>query len=112
MALSKRCYKLKANSLLESVIALSIIAVCLYIAVVVYSRVFTPKTSLKAYSMQNKINEAFVYKELGIDTLAVPVSEDQSLKIDEQDVGSTIKVVVKNNGNTLEKEQTYYYIKP
>ena len=38
---------LNGNSILESVIALSIISVCLYIDVLVYSSVFSPKTAPK-----------------------------------------------------------------
>ena len=60
--LKKYC---EANSLLESVIALTIISICIYITIMVYANVFSPKTSTLYYSHQNKINEQFFLLQLG-----------------------------------------------
>lgn len=62
MELSKGYFK--ANSILESVIALSIISICLYIAVIVFSQVFSPRTSAKYYASQNRVGELFFLFEI------------------------------------------------
>jgi len=58
-----------ASSLLESVLALTLISICLYIAIMVYSAVFSPKTSIKFYTDQNKANEFFYIRQIGHDSL-------------------------------------------
>lgn len=64
--LKKYC---KANSILESVIALAIISICLYIAMMVYANVFSKKTSIVSYSQQNKMNEMFYLLQVASDSL-------------------------------------------
>lgn len=66
MQLLKKYYK--ANSIIESVIALTIISICIYVAIMVYANVFSPKTSIKQYSHQNKINEQFYLLQLQDET--------------------------------------------
>ena len=66
MLLLKRYYK--ANSIIESVIALTIISICIYIAIMVYAKVFSPKTSIKQYSHQNELNEQFYLMQLQEET--------------------------------------------
>lgn len=63
MKLLKKYYE--ADSLLESVIALTIISICIYITIIVYANIFSPKTSTLYYSHQNKINEQFFLLQLG-----------------------------------------------
>ena len=65
MPLLKKYYK--ANSIIESVIALSIISICIYIVIMVYANVFSPKTSVKHYATQNQLHEKFYLMELGLD---------------------------------------------
>lgn len=62
MALLRKYYK--ANSLIESVIALTIISICLFIAILVYSHVFSPKTSTQHYNKQNILNQQFYELQL------------------------------------------------
>lgn len=57
----------KANSIIESVIALSIISICIYIVIMVYAQVFSPKTSVKQYANQNQLLEKFYLMQLGLD---------------------------------------------
>lgn len=66
MLLLKKYYK--ANSIIESVIALTIISICIYIAIMVYANVFSPKTSIHYYSHQNQINEQFYLLQLQDET--------------------------------------------
>ena len=68
VCLRKYC-KLCANSILESVIALCIIAICLYVAILVYAAVFTPKTSAKFYSTKNKLAEIYFIAQVNPDTI-------------------------------------------
>jgi hypothetical protein len=67
--LSKKYYKLPANSILESVIALTIISICLYFAIMIFASVYTQKTSANFYCTQNMVNEIFYLKEVESDSL-------------------------------------------
>ena len=69
MACLRKCYRLRANSILESVIALCIIAICLYVAILVYAAVFTPKTSAKFYSARNKLSEIYFMAQVNPDSI-------------------------------------------
>lgn len=71
--LKKYC---KANSILESVIALAIISICLYIAMMVYANVLSKKTSIVSYSQQNKMNEMFYLLQVAADSLEMENQEN------------------------------------
>ena len=90
VSLKKHCNQ-KANSLLESVIALCIIASCLYFAIMIFSMVFTARTSVKFYSTQNKVNELFYLSELKSDSLIN--SGDENLIIEENILNTDLKEV-------------------
>ena len=91
--LKKYCnLNLKANSILESMIALTIISVCLYIAIMIFSTVFTPRTATKFYSTQNKINELFFLAQLKNDSLTAE-NEDDNLIIEEEIISDQLKKV-------------------
>lgn len=92
MALLKGYYNFKANSILESVIALSIISICLYIAVMVVSSVFSKKTSVKFYDTQNKINELFFLSQLQGDSLIYDET-DENLIIKEEIINTGLKKI-------------------
>lgn len=59
MQLQKKDFSLPAGSILESVIALCIVAVCVYVSILIYATVFKPKTSIKFYNSRNKLQEYF-----------------------------------------------------
>lgn len=92
MVLSKKYYNLTANSILESVIALTIISICLYFAVMIFASVYTPKTSAKFYSTQNKVNELFYLSELKSDSISND-SEIENLLIEEESVNDELKKI-------------------
>ncbi|PKB18331.1 hypothetical protein [Flavobacterium sp. 5] len=92
MVLSKKYYNLSANSILESVIALTIITICLYFAVLIFATVYTPKTSAKFYSTQNKVNELFYLKELQSDSLDNE-SESENLLFEEEYINDDLKKI-------------------
>ena len=106
MEFLKKYCNLKANSILESVIALCIISICLYVAVLVYATVFTPKTSPRFYSSRNKINELYYMIQLNPDTIET-ISKN-NLRIDTEWINANLEqvnieykdssgVVIKNN---------------
>ena len=68
MKLLKKHTSLKANSLLESVIALAIISIGIYAAILVFNQVFTSSTSEKFHTEQKNINNIFYEIQLGTDT--------------------------------------------
>ena len=108
----KKCYRVSANSLLESVIALTIISVCLYFAVMIFASVYTPKTSAKFYSTQNKVNELFYLSQVKNDSIAN--DENENLLIEEESVNENLKKVsVQYKDSTQFKfEKTFYVQKP
>lgn len=110
MVLSKKYYNLPANSILESVIALTIISICLYFAVMIFASVYTPKTSAKFYSTQNKVNELFYLSELKSDSLANE-SENENLLIEEESINERLKKIsVHYKDSTQFKFEKSFYV--
>jgi len=110
MVLSKKYYNLPANSILESVIALTIISICLYFAVMIFASVYTPKTSAKFYSTQNKVNELFYLSELKSDSLANE-SENENLLIEEESINEKLKKIsVHYKDSTQFKFEKSFYV--
>lgn len=108
----RKCCKVNANSLLESVIALTIISICLYFAVMIFASVYTPKTSAKFYSTQNKVNELFYLSQIKNDSIAN--DENENLLIEEESVNENLKKIsVQYKDSTKFKfEKTFYVQKP
>jgi len=105
----KKLCNVKANSLLESVVALSIISVCLYIAILVYASIFSPKTSIKKYSSQNKIYEAFFISQVDQDSLLDKYLNDQWV-IDEEIENNLKKITVKYKDSLQSYQAKQFYI--
>ena len=91
VSLKKYC-NLKANSNLESVIALTIISICLYFAILIFSAVFTARTSTKFYDKQNKVNELFFLAQLKSDSLSFE-NNDENLKMEEEIINEHLKKI-------------------
>lgn len=111
MAYSRKSCNVKANSILESVIALSIISVCLYIAVMIFAAVFTPRTSAQFYGTQNKVNELFFLSQLKNDSLLYE-NEDEKLIMEEADLNEKLKkIVIQYKDSTeFQFERTFYIL--
>ena len=69
MTLSKKYIKVKANSLLESVIAITIISISIYVSVLIINQVFSKSTSEKFYIEDKKMNELFYKIQFEDDTI-------------------------------------------
>lgn len=69
MVCVKKSFNCSGSSILESVIALSIISICLFITLMVYTSVFSVKSSAKFYTGQLRHETYFYYKLLQSDTL-------------------------------------------
>jgi hypothetical protein len=69
MEFAKKYFRVAANSILESVIALSIIAICLFVSILVYQRVFDPKTGPQLYRAKNHLNSLYYQMQMGEDSL-------------------------------------------
>lgn len=113
MVLSRKYYKLPANSILESVIALTIISICLYFAIMIFASVYTPKTSAKFYSTQNKVNELFYLSELKNDSI-INEGENENLIIKEENINDNLqKISVEYKDSAqLKFEKSFYVQKP
>lgn len=110
MVLSKKYYNLPANSILESVIALTIISICLYFAIMIFASVYTPKTSAKFYSTQNKVNELFYLSELKNDSISNE-NENENLQIEEEFINEKLKKIsVQYKDSTQFKFEKSFYV--
>lgn len=100
MELSKKLdKKVTASSILESVIALTIISICLYIATMVFSFVFTKKNSPKFYNTVNQVNELFYKSQLNLDSIEY---EAENIIIEKERINenlSEIKLEFKDSSN-------------
>lgn len=90
MALLKKYCNIAANSILESVIALTIISICLYFAILIFAVVFTPRTSAKFYASQNKLNEMFYIAQLKNDSLIYD-NKNPNLMVEEEIITTNLK---------------------
>ena len=105
----KKYYNLAANSILESVISLCIISVCLYVAVLVFAAVFSPRTSAHFFNTQNKINELFFLAQLKKDSLQNE-NKNEHFAIEETPVNqglSKILIHYKDSAN-YQSDQIFY----
>jgi hypothetical protein len=110
MVFLKKFCSIKANSILESVIALTIISICLYISIMIFAAVFTPRTSAKFYGTQNKVNEFFYLAQLKEDSLTYQ-SDDENLIIEEEIVSDGIKkVLLQYKDSTKYKFEKSFYV--
>ncbi|MFD1602343.1 hypothetical protein ACFSJW_22070 [Flavobacterium artemisiae] len=109
MVLLKKYCKLSANSLLESVIALTIISICLYFAVMIFASVYTSKTSAKFYSTQNKVNEFFYLSQIKNDSLLN--DENENLFIEEESINENLKkILIQYKDSTQFKFEKSFYV--
>ncbi len=110
MRLSKKYFNVRAGSLIESVAALSIIAICLVTAVLIYSQVFTMRTSARFYNRNNAMDEVFFATMLGQDSLLVKYTEDDRMLIEEE-VYKGYKIIrVSCNDSIKPHVEKYYYL--
>jgi hypothetical protein len=105
--LRKYC-NLPANSILESVIALTIISICLAVAVTVYAAVFNPRTSVGSYNKQNEINEMFFLLQVKKDSL----SEDSGFVIKSETHGNLTEYNIAYPDSTKTGTKKHFYILP
>jgi len=105
----RRFYSLQANSLLESVVALSIISVCLYSAIIIYAAIFTPKTSARFYNSFNKTSEVFFTMQLAQDSL-IEEYDTYNWEITDETQGGLKKITVNYKDSLQSYPQKSFYI--
>lgn len=109
MVYRKRYFRVSGNSLLESVIALSIISVCLFIALLVYASVFSPRTSPRFYNSRNQTDELFFLMQVQDDSLSN--HEDESIFVEEEFLNANLKkITLKRKDSIQAVAQKSYYI--
>lgn len=104
--LLKRYCKVKASSILESVIALTIISICLYVAVLIFAVAFSPKTSAKFYITQQRANELFYEIQVGKDSLMENLNAEVETELLQQHL-TKVNIVFKDSLNS-KWERSYY----
>lgn len=106
----KKYYNLKANSILESMIALTIISICLSIAVMIFAGVFTPRTSAKFYNTQNRVNELFYLAQMRTDSLTNE-NDDEDLFVEEEIIQDGLKkITIEYKDSTQFKFEKSFYV--
>lgn len=107
MGCSKKYCNLPANSLLESVLALSIISICLYIAVMVFAAIFTPRTSARFYATQNNVNAIFFELQAENDS----IQQSDVIQLEEENIEKTLKkVTVRYKDSTNIGYEKHFYV--
>lgn len=110
MVFLKRYCSVKANSILESMIALTIISVCLYFAIMIFAAVFTPRTAAKFYDTQNKVNELFFLAQLKTDSLLYE-SDDKNLIMEEENISDGVKkITIQYKDSTQFQFEKSFYV--
>ena len=110
MVFLKRYCSLKANSILESMIALTIISVCLYFAIMIFASIFTPRTAVKFYNTQNKVNELFFLAQLKTDSLLYE-SENENLLLEEENINDGVKkITIESKDSTEFQFEKAFYV--
>jgi type II secretory pathway component PulJ len=99
-----------AGSLLESVVALTIISICLFIAVIIYSAVFASRTSIMHYNNTDEINNAFYIMQLDHDSLSEAYSSNK-WEVEEENIHGLKKVTVRYRDSVNDVLERTYYIK-
>jgi hypothetical protein len=100
----------KANSILESVIALSIISICLYFSILIFATVFSHRSSTKFYDTQNKVNEMFYLSQLKRDSLEYE-NEENDLIIEEENINEGInKISISLKDSLKMKFEKEFYV--
>lgn len=107
--LKKLNKKIVANSIIESVVALTIISICLYLAMVIFSNVLTPKRSPKFYNSQNKLNSLFYELQLNNDSIT---NELENISIDNEPLNENLyKLKIKyKDSSQIEFERSFYLL--
>ncbi|AEW86770.1 hypothetical protein B0A78_08425 [Flavobacterium columnare NBRC 100251 = ATCC 23463] len=105
----KNLNKVKANSIIESVVALCIISVCLYIAMLVFSAVLTQKSSPKFYQTQHKANALFYLSQIEFDSI---INQTEAITIETTPVNANLKeLTIKYKDSTeIEIEKKFYLL--
>jgi hypothetical protein len=104
----KKYYNLAANSILESVIALSIISACLYIVILVYANAFHDNTSPTFYFAKNK--RSTIYFMLQIRKDSVENNLDPAFVIEEEWEQPNLKKVTIRSKDSLPVSRGIYFI--
>lgn len=108
MKLSKKHTSLKANSLLESVIALAIISIGIYAAILVFNQVFSSSTSEKFHIEQKNCNNMFYEIQLGINTFQ---NNESNYEFEINDFNSELKEYKINYKDSAKlKLKNHFYI--
>ena len=106
MKFSRKYCSVEANSILESVVALSIISICLFIAVMVFASVFNERTSVRHFEKQHRANELFYLLQVRADS----VTEDSESEIDATPLGAGIMYTVNKKDSIGTNDAKTYYI--
>lgn len=108
MDCSRKFCRPRASSLVESVIALTIISICLYIAVLVFGAVFTPKQSAKFYEGRHAASELFFIAQISGDSLA---SDPGRFKYEEEQINAGLKKITVHYRDSINNEfENHFYV--
>ncbi|WP_179008675.1 hypothetical protein [Winogradskyella forsetii] len=107
-----KSYKLKASSLIESVMAITIISICVFIATLVYVKLLDSDYEVSYYKAKHKIGE------LHLETIQQQLFEDETFDFESYKIKKTIndysiflKQIVFVLETETKKERVEYLVK-
>ncbi|MBP2832834.1 hypothetical protein J8281_11615 [Aquimarina sp. U1-2] len=89
-------YRVKAGSIIESVIAMTIIAICLSMALIIYARVLDADHNIANYQARQKV------KELLLETKTEKSFVDENYDYETFSIQKKVEELIKNSGYTIE----------
>lgn len=97
---------IKANSMLESVIAIALISACIYISLLVCNQVFSKKLEEDINFEEKKMNNIFYELQVGTDS----IYNSNIYSIDEQNDGVNMKIININpmEGAKVKNKKQFY----
>lgn len=109
MKLLKKHINPKASSLLESVVSLSLISICIYVSILVYSLAFNEKITLQSHL--NTLESYKIFYESSInedlDTDSIP----KSLNYEEEWLSTDFKLIrIRYNDSVGNHHSRKYYV--
>lgn len=104
--------RIKASSLLESVIALSIVSICIFISVLIVSTVYNNSTSPRFYESRNKAQVLFFMYQIYSDSITDDFDKDIQIVNKEYINATTELIEIKTRDSTKINNRIKFYVNP
>lgn len=105
-------YSLKANSLVESIVAMTIVAICLSIAFMVFVQVYATQPSLKDYKTEQDAKRQYWYENHGVEDLLKDIDMIQvsNIEVHELEWQNGLSLLEISSKDSLQNRKVYRYV--